>query len=307
MFRGRLEHTLSGEPPYAETVLRFPDLASDRRLASLGRVPGADPALRVEFARVARSRRTPRAVALRARTVLITADGIRSGEIGDRLEISQPGGALPNVARPGGPRSLNDQGVAELHNRALQTCPVKQTHWSVRSFAAEASISKDMAHRLFVRQAWRCTGRTASNSPTIRPPSRRCATSRVDEKSQIQALERTQPMLPMGLGYVEAPRTTTYDTEWNCDCRFTCSAARRCTLMHRLSAIVLVGIEPERATASTIRVRRAATRDAAPNGVRYTFRAHCGSGQSVRLKGRAVAAVSWATFPGSLPTHCHPK
>ncbi len=39
--------------------------------------------------------------------------------------------------------------MADLLNRALQTRPVKQTHWSVRSLAAEASISKDMAHRLF--------------------------------------------------------------------------------------------------------------------------------------------------------------
>ena len=160
----------------------------------------------------------------------MTADGVSPGEIGDRLEISQPTvrkwraryledgmAGLRNEPRPGRPRSLDDQRVAELLNRALQTRPAKQTHWSVRSFAAEASISKDMAHRLF-RAAGLAPHRSRSfklsNDPAfvekvrdiaglyLAPPENALVLC-VDEKSQIQALERTQPVLPMGLGYVE--------------------------------------------------------------------------------------------------------
>lgn len=185
---------------------------------------------RTELAKVARSRRTPQAVAMRARVILMTADGVNPGEIGDRLEISQPTvrkwraryvedgmAGLRNEPRPGRPRSLDDQRVAELLNRALQTRPAKQTHWSVRSFAAEASISKDMAHRLF-RAAGLAPHRSRSfklsNDPAfvekvrditglyLAPPENALVLC-VDEKSQIQALERTQPVLPMGLGYVE--------------------------------------------------------------------------------------------------------
>lgn len=185
---------------------------------------------RTELAKVARSRRTPQAVAMRARVILMTADGVSPGEIGDRLKISQPTvrkwraryaedgmAGLRNEPRPGRPRSLDDQRVAELLNRALQTRPAKQTHWSVRSFAAETSISKDMAHRLF-RAAGLAPHRSRSfklsNDPAfvekvrditglyLAPPENALVLC-VDEKSQIQALERTQPVLPMGLGYVE--------------------------------------------------------------------------------------------------------
>ena len=102
-------------------------------------------------------------------------------------------------------------------NQALQTRPAKQTHWSVRSFAAEANISKDMAHRLF-RAACIAPHRSRSfklsNDPAfvekvrditglyLNPPDHALVLC-VDEKSQIQALERTQPLLPMGFGYVE--------------------------------------------------------------------------------------------------------
>jgi putative transposase len=117
---------------------------------------------RQELEKVVRSRRTAQAVAQRARIVLMTADGALPGAIGSELGVSQPTvrkwraryleqglAGLRSEPRPGRPRSLDDQRVADLLNLALQTRPAKQTHWSVRSFAAEAGISKDMAHRLF--------------------------------------------------------------------------------------------------------------------------------------------------------------
>jgi putative transposase len=185
---------------------------------------------RSELEQVARSRRTPQAVALRARIVLLTADGFAPSAIAEELGTSQPTirkwraryvedglAGLRNEPRPGRPRSLDDQRVADLLNQALQTRPAKQTHWSVRSFAAEAHISKDMAHRLF-RTAGIAPHRSRSfklsNDPAfvekvrditalyLNPPDHALVLC-VDEKSQIQALERTQPLLPMGFGYVE--------------------------------------------------------------------------------------------------------
>src|SRR6478736_3200107 len=185
---------------------------------------------RSELEQVARSRRTPQAVALRARIVLVTADGFAPSAIAEELGTSQPTvrkwraryvedglAGLRNEPRPGRPRSLDDQRVADLLNQALQTRPAKQTHWSVRSFAAEAHISKDMAHRLF-RTAGIAPHRSRSfklsNDPAfvekvrditalyLNPPDHALVLC-VDEKSQIQALERTQPLLPMGFGYVE--------------------------------------------------------------------------------------------------------
>jgi len=185
---------------------------------------------RAELEKVARSRRTAQAVALRARIVLMTAEGIGPAAIGEHLSISQPTvrkwreryvdqglAGLRSEPRPGRPRSLDDQRVADLLNQALQTLPAKQTHWSVRSFAAEANISKDMAHRLCRAaglQPHRSRSFKLSNDPAfvekvrditglyLNPPDHALVLC-VDEKSQIQALERTQPVLPMGLGYVE--------------------------------------------------------------------------------------------------------
>ena len=117
---------------------------------------------RAELGKVIRSRRTPQALVLRAQIVLLTADGFAPTTISETLGTTQPTirkwraryveaglAGLRNEPRPGRPRTLDDQRVADLLNKALQTRPIKQTHWSVRSFAAEANISKDMAHRLF--------------------------------------------------------------------------------------------------------------------------------------------------------------
>src|SRR5580765_8455213 len=97
---------------------------------------------RTELEKVVRSRRTPQAVAQRARIVLLTADGVGPGAIGEQLGMSQPTirrwraryveQGLPgprSEPRPGRPRTLDDQRVADLLNRALQTRPLKQTHW----------------------------------------------------------------------------------------------------------------------------------------------------------------------------------
>lgn len=125
--------------------------------------------------------------------------------------------------RPGAPPSIDDERVASLIQTTLHTQPANgSTHWSVRGVAAETGISKSSVQRyfqLFGLQPHRAESFKLPNDPFFVERLRdvvglylsspenalvRC----VDEKSQCQALEHTQPMLPMGFGYVEG---VTYD------------------------------------------------------------------------------------------------
>ena len=107
--------------------------------------------------------------------------------------------------------------MAELITKALARKPKAATHWSVRAIAKETGIAKSTVHRLFQLfglQPHRTRSFKLSTDPFfiekvrdivglyLNPPDKALVLC-VDEKSQIQALERTQPMLPMGFGYVE--------------------------------------------------------------------------------------------------------
>jgi putative transposase len=125
---------------------------------------------------------------------------------------------LHDELRPGRPRTHEDDTVAEVINRALQTKPTDgSTHWSARSLAAATGISKTTVHRwlqIFSLQPHRQKTFKLSTDPFfvekvrdivglyLNPPDKAMVLC-VDEKTQIQALDRTQPLLPMGLGYVE--------------------------------------------------------------------------------------------------------
>ena len=124
---------------------------------------------------------------------------------------------LHDELRPGRPRSYGDERVAGLINRVLRSKPKNATHWSVRSVAEETAISKSTVARyfaLFGLQPHRAKSFKLSTDPFfvekvrdvvglyLNPPDNALVLC-VDEKSQVQALERTQPVLPMGLGYVE--------------------------------------------------------------------------------------------------------
>ena len=125
---------------------------------------------------------------------------------------------LYDDVRSGKPRSIDEERVAQLVNTTLHTKPANgSTHWSVRAVAAETGISKTSVERyfqLFGLQPHRSEGYKLSNDPFfieklrdvvglyLSPPENALVIC-VDEKSQCQALERTQPMLPMGFGYVE--------------------------------------------------------------------------------------------------------
>ena len=179
----------------------------------------------------ARSRSLPAALSMRARIILDSASGEQNKDIAERLKLSMATvgkwrsrfvdrriAGLYDDVRPGKPRTIGDERVAQLIKTTLHTKPVDgSTHWSVRSVAAETGISKSSVARyfqLFGLQPHRTEGFKLSNDPFfieklrdvvglyLSPPSNALVIC-VDEKSQCQALERTQPMLPMGFGYVE--------------------------------------------------------------------------------------------------------
>ena len=184
-----------------------------------------------QLSSMARSRSIPAALSLRARIVLAAADGEANSRIAKRMQITGATAGkwrrrfiewrikgLYDELRPGKPRSIDDERVADLIHKTLHTKPADgATHWSVRSIAAETAISPTSVHRYF-----KLLGLQPHRSETFRlstdaffidklrdvvglylnPPENALVLC-VDEKSQCQALERTQPLLPMGFGYVE--------------------------------------------------------------------------------------------------------
>ena len=124
---------------------------------------------------------------------------------------------LHDELRSSRPRTHEDDRVAEVINTALQNRPPNATHWSVRTMAEHTGISKSTVQRwfgLFGVQPHCQRHFKLSNDPFfvekvrdivglyLNPPDHAVVLC-VDEKTQIQALERTQPLLPMGLGYVD--------------------------------------------------------------------------------------------------------
>jgi putative transposase len=179
----------------------------------------------------ARSRSLPAALSLRARIVLGCAAGDNNHAVAQRLEchdttvgkwrkrfLKHRIAGLYDELRPGKPRSIDDEQVAMLIRRTLEKKPKNgSTHWSVRTAAAESGISKSSVQRyftLFGIKPHRTKSFKLSNDALfieklravvglyLNPPDNALVLC-VDEKSQVQALERTQPMLPLGLGYVQ--------------------------------------------------------------------------------------------------------
>ena len=178
----------------------------------------------------AASRSLPHALVARARLVLWAAEGIANQEIAARLSWSKATVGkwrqryvehrlvgIHDELRPGRPRSVSDEQVAILLRRTLKQNPPAGTHWTVRLAAEANGLSKSSVHRvfqLFAVQPHRSRNFKLSKDPFfvekvrdvvglyLNPPDHAIVLS-VDEKSQIEALNRTQPVLPMGLGYVE--------------------------------------------------------------------------------------------------------
>jgi putative transposase len=178
----------------------------------------------------ARSRALSHALVRRAEVILASAAGESNSSISARFGLSVPMvthwrrrfvklgiQGLYDLPKAGRPRTHSDDEVAEMLKTVLNSAPTGSTQWSVRSVEEKTGISKSTVQRyfaLFGVQPHRSKSFKLSNDPFfvekmrdivglyLNPPEKALVLC-VDEKSQIQALERTQPNLPMGLGYVE--------------------------------------------------------------------------------------------------------
>lgn len=179
---------------------------------------------------MANSRSLPYAQVRRAQIILMSAQGLTNTLIAQRVGLSirmvgiwrqrfidQGLMGLYDQPRPGAPRSISDEQVAQLLKKTLNKKPKDATHWSCRSIAKQSNLSKSTVQRVwsaFNLQPHRQKHFTLSTDPYfvekvrdivglyLNPPDKAMVLC-VDEKSQVQALDRTQPVLPMGLGYVE--------------------------------------------------------------------------------------------------------
>jgi transposase len=185
---------------------------------------------RAALAAALRRHGTTQAVALRARIVLLAAEGLSNTAIADRLGIDKHTAGkwrhrfardrldgLHDEPRPGAPRQIGDDAIAETIRRTLETLPAGATHWSLRSMAKVAGYAPSTIHRMwqaFGLQPHRQETFKLSADPLfvekvrdivglyLQPPDRAVVLC-VDEKSQIQALDRTQPLLPLRPGQAE--------------------------------------------------------------------------------------------------------
>jgi transposase len=177
-----------------------------------------------------RRRRTAQAMALRARIVLAASTGATNTAIAAKLGVVIPTvgkwrrrflrqriAGLMDAPRVGAPRKITDAEVETAIRTTLESRPKDATHWSTRSLARKLGLSQSTVSRM-----WRAFGLQPHRVETFKlstdpqfiekvrdivglyldPPDRALVLC-VDEKSQIQALDRTQPLLPMRPGQVE--------------------------------------------------------------------------------------------------------
>ena len=192
---------------------------------------------RAYLERQIRRRRVARSLSERCRVILRCADGLPSKSVGRELGVHEHTvgkwrrrflkdriEGLLDEARPGRPRTIEDDQIAAVIERTLRSTPKDATHWSIRSMAAATGFSHTT-----IRRIWTAFGLQPHRSQTFKlssdplfvdkvrdivglylsPPNRALVLS-VDEKSQIQALDRTQPLLPMRPGQIER-RTHDYE------------------------------------------------------------------------------------------------
>lgn len=190
---------------------------------------------RVQLESWSRRRTSSQALALRCRIVLAASEGLKNREIAERLGISATTvtkwrsrfaehrlDGLLDEPRPGRPRTVRDEQVEEVIVKTLESTPKDATHWSTRSMAKEVGLTQSAVHRI-----WRAFGLAPHRQDTWKlskdpqfvakvkdvvglylDPPERAVVLCVDEKSQIQALDRTAPILPMLPG---TPARATHD------------------------------------------------------------------------------------------------
>lgn len=178
----------------------------------------------------ARRPRTAQALAQRARIILACGDGPSNAAVAARLQVTRPTvgkwrarflsqrlDGLLDEPRPGAPRTITDADVERVIARTLETLPRDATHWSTRAMAQASGLSQSAISRI-----WRAFGLQPHRTETFKlsqdplfiekvrdvvglylnPPDKALVLC-VDEKAQIQALDRTRPLLPMRPGQVE--------------------------------------------------------------------------------------------------------
>jgi len=179
---------------------------------------------RATLERWARRRKSSQALALRCRIVLACASGASNQAVADRLGVSRPTvtkwrarfvarrlEGLADEPRPGAARTITDEQVEQVLVATLETTPKDATHWSTRGLAKQVGMSQSAVSRI-----WRAFGLKPhlvdtfklSTDPQfvdkvrdvvglyLNPPQAALVLC-VDEKTQVQALDRTAPILPL--------------------------------------------------------------------------------------------------------------
>ena len=185
---------------------------------------------RDQLTRWARRAKSSQALALRSKIVLACAEGVPSREVAARLGthedtvgkwrrrfLARRLDGLADEDRPGRPPSVSLDQVEEVIVATLEQTPKVATHWSRKSMAARSGLSKSTIGRIwrdFGLQPHRTDGFKLSSDPLFtekvvdvvglyHDPPEKAVVLCVDEKSQIQALDRSQPVLPMMPGMPE--------------------------------------------------------------------------------------------------------
>jgi transposase len=186
---------------------------------------------------LARRPTSAQAIAMRARIVLGCDAGVSNQSVAKKLQITgatvgkwrerfvrQRLEGLLDEPRPGAPRSITDAKVEEVVTQTLETMPANSTHWSTRLMADQVGLSQTAIARIwraFGLQPHRSENFKLSKDPQfvekvrdivglyMNPPDHAIVLC-VDEKSQVQALNRTQPILPLGPG---VPARQSHDYE----------------------------------------------------------------------------------------------
>ena len=190
--------------------------------------------------RMVRNGNTPQKTVLRSRVTLMSAEGITTGEIMRQLGTSNPtitrwrdryetdgiSGLLKDRSRPGRKKRIEETRVNEVVERTLREKPLHATHWSIRTMATAVGLSPATVQRIWKEHGLKphlVRSFKLSRDPRfieklhdvvglyLNPPEHALVFS-VDEKSHIQALDRTQPGLPMKRGRAE---TVTHDYKRN--------------------------------------------------------------------------------------------
>jgi transposase len=190
---------------------------------------------RATLERWSRRRSSAQALALRCRIVLACAEGTSNTEVAERLGVSRPTvtkwrarfvahrlEGLVDEPRPGAPRTITDEQVERVVVKTLEETPTDATHWSTREMASQTGMSQTS-----VRRIWRAFGLKPHLTETFKlssdpqfiekvrdvvglylDPPEHAVVLCVDEKPQVQALDRTQPILPLRPG---VPERRTHD------------------------------------------------------------------------------------------------